>query len=313
MRLPLWLGLFGFAFFTIATSLTQVKPAERLVVRRFGKILPERPGPGLHIGLPWGIDQVERVDISGERRVSVGFDPRLVDEDEDQMPPGQLLTGDHNLVNVQAEVRYTVREDEVDRYAVNRERVDPVVARVSEAILAEWIAGQSVEEVLLRGQHTLRIRLLEELPGRLAPYELGIEIKDASLQPVFPPREVRDAFEQVNQAETSIETKKYRALQDADTRTREAHSEAFKLKSGALADAQEQRLQAEADAERFLRKLANYRLLTRSNENYLDVLWLDEMTRLYARMGETNRIDSLGDFLERGGLNVFMSPVPKKK
>src|SRR5206468_2364864 len=86
--------------YTAASALTQVQPGERAVVRRFGRLLAEKPGPGLYRGLPWGMETVERVPVGRVRRISIG----VIDNDEpnpDVVPAGQLVTGDHNLVNVQ--------------------------------------------------------------------------------------------------------------------------------------------------------------------------------------------------------------------
>src|SRR5262245_62159002 len=85
---------------SLLTGVTQVQPGEVAVVRRFGRVLEERPRPGLYIGLPWGIDRVDRVAVDRVRRVTVGY----AGESEilDSVPAGQMLTGDHNLVNIQA-------------------------------------------------------------------------------------------------------------------------------------------------------------------------------------------------------------------
>ena len=91
-----------------ATGLYQVLPGEVAVVRRFGRVLPERPEPGLHLGLPWGMDRVDRVAVDQLRRVVVGYQ----EGGDAAMPAGQLLTGDHNLVNVQVTIYYKVRPDE---------------------------------------------------------------------------------------------------------------------------------------------------------------------------------------------------------
>src|SRR5262249_41723441 len=91
---------------SLVTGLTQVRPGERVVVRRCGKVIAT-PGPGLWVGLPWGLDRIDRVPVDLVRRVSVGYQP----DDEGfgpSAPPGQLLTGDHNLVNVQVVAHYTV-------------------------------------------------------------------------------------------------------------------------------------------------------------------------------------------------------------
>src|SRR3954470_14426617 len=93
----------------LLTGVSEVRPGERAVIRRFGRVLPDRPGPGLHVGLPWGIDVVERISVGGVRRVTVGY---RGDSEEDDSPDGQMLTGDHNLVNVQADIHYTVHETE---------------------------------------------------------------------------------------------------------------------------------------------------------------------------------------------------------
>src|SRR5262249_30979535 len=83
----------------LLTGVTFVRPGERLVVRRFGRVLEEKPAPGLWLGLPWGIDRVDRVSVSTPQLVVVGYQPQA--EDEGASTAGQLLTGDHNLVNVQ--------------------------------------------------------------------------------------------------------------------------------------------------------------------------------------------------------------------
>src|SRR5262249_34341457 len=122
------------------TGLTQVRPGERAVVRRFGRVLEEKPRPGLWVGLPWGLDRLDRVPVDLVRRVTIGYPP---DTDEDGLttPPGQLLTGDQNLVNVQVLIDYAVQEEQVEDYVVQQDRVEGVLARAAEAVVAEWVAA----------------------------------------------------------------------------------------------------------------------------------------------------------------------------
>src|SRR5215471_11419711 len=83
----------------LLTGIAQVRPEERAVVRRFGQVVA-RPGPGLWIGFPWGIDRVDRVPIHTTQQLTVGYNPDTW-SDVAGTPAGQLITGDHNLVNVQ--------------------------------------------------------------------------------------------------------------------------------------------------------------------------------------------------------------------
>src|SRR5205807_263791 len=104
-------------------------------------------------------------------------------------------------------------------------------------------------------------------------------------------------FDRLAQAQTEIRTKVNQAEQEADRRRREAEADIYRMKRQAAAYATEQKLQAQAEAESFRKRLAQYRKLSRDNPAYLNALWQDEMTRLYAKMQEAGRIDVLDHFL----------------
>src|SRR5262249_54339414 len=71
MRYLLILAVLAFLGFLV-TGMTQIRPDERVVVRRFGKVVAT-PGPGLWVGLPWGLDRIDRVTVDQVRRVVVGY------------------------------------------------------------------------------------------------------------------------------------------------------------------------------------------------------------------------------------------------
>jgi modulator of FtsH protease HflK len=311
-----WLLLVGvllFAVFTAATALTQVEPGERAVVRRFGRLRADHPGPGLYRGLPWGMDRVDRVAVGKVRRLRVGFTGAESD-DPSGTPAGQMVTGDHNLVNVQAEIYYKVNEDEVDRFALQADRVEPLLARLAEAALAEWIAGRTVDDVLVRGKLELPAHVRQVMHERLRPYELGVEVEQASIIGLNPPDEVKTAFDDVAKAQTKIRTQVNQAEQAKERRLSETRAEVFHKERQAAAYAQEQKLQAEAEAVAFLKQLAQYTALAAKDSDYLNTLWLDAMTRMYAQMKEAGRIDVLDHYLGKEGLNITQFPLlPKRK
>src|SRR5262249_31634641 len=147
-----------------------------------------KPGPGLFIGLPWGLDQVDRIPVGLVRSVTIGTPEGEAEE------PTALLTGDHNLVTAQADINYRVIEDQVERFALQRDRVNAVVARTAEAAMAEWVAGRDVDTVLLRGKAVLPGWLVGQLRERLAPYQLGVQVESVSVAILLPPKDVRAAF-----------------------------------------------------------------------------------------------------------------------
>lgn len=112
----------------LLTGVAQVRRGERGVVRRFGRVLDHQPEPGLWVGLPWGMDRLDRVEVDTVRSVEVGY----VDDQagvEGVMPAGQLLTGDHNLVNARVVVYYKVRPDEAAAFVLAGEQVTRILSR----------------------------------------------------------------------------------------------------------------------------------------------------------------------------------------
>jgi modulator of FtsH protease HflK len=295
----------------LATGVAQVQPGERVVVRRFGRVVA-KPGPGLWVGLPWGIDRVDRVPIDLVKSVTVGFQPG---SDEGPFTPsGQLVTGDHNLVNVQVVLDYAVREDEVEAFVLHAERVDGVVARAAESVLADWVAGRGVDDVLLNGKGHLPPALVRRVQERIEPYGLGIQLQAASVAYLLPPDDVRHAFDEVTRAQAAIRTREQEARQVAERRKWEAETERVRLEQTTAAYAYERIELARAEAETFVKRLEQYHRLRQSNPDVLSAIWWDEMGRLLARMKENGRIDLLDNHLGADGLDItHFAPRPGKR
>jgi membrane protease subunit HflK len=295
----------------LLTGLTQVRPGERAVVRRFGRVLSYKPEPGLWVGLPWGMDRVERVSVDLVRPVAVGYQQR---EDEDLVTPaGQLLTGDHNLVNLQVVLNYSVQPDHVDEYVIQADRVDSLIARAAETLLAEWVAGRTIDEVLIDGKSLLPRWLVEQTRERLEGYRLGVFIQDASVTHLLPPADVKDAFDNVTRAQTEIRTGLHKAEREAAQSLRSAQAEQYRMGQQATAAAAEQLLLAHADADSFERRLEQYRKLRRDNPAFLSGIWWEEMGKLFAQMRARGQIDLLDSHLANGELDIITAPLQKKK
>src|SRR5262249_33277491 len=212
-----------------------VRPGERAVIRRFGRVLDEKPEPGLWIGLPWGMETVDRVAVDLLRPVDVGYRPNA--DDDQTTPAGQLLTGDHNLVNLRVVVHYRVQPEQVEDFVAQQSAdggassINYLVGLATESLLAEWVASRDVDEVLLQGKAELARWLVDRqqqrLERRLEDYRLGIEVVAASVVYLAPPEEVKEAFDRVTQAQTEIRTKTNAAESRARDLLRQKESEKF--------------------------------------------------------------------------------------
>lgn len=304
----------------LLTGVTQIRPGERAVVRRFGKVV-DVPRPGLYLGLPWGMDRVDRVPADLLRRVTVGYQP---DRDDDSLttPPGQLLTGDHNLINLQVVLDYAVdqgsrdsasKEDQVVDYVLHADRTDALVARSAEAALAEWVAQRNVDEVLIRGKALLPNWLVSRTQERIAPYRLGIRIQSASVAHLLPPERVKPAFDEVTRAQTAIRTREYQARQAAERILRNAEIDRVKLEREAAANANALLTMARTEAEMFEKRVQEYHRLRQQNPDILAAIWWEEMSKVFFRLKQSGRIDLLDKHIAGNGLDITQfAPQPKR-
>jgi len=292
----------------LLTGVTTVRPDERAVVRRFGKVV-DVPRPGLYIGLPWGMDRVDRVPAGLVRRVPVGY-PRDWLDDGQSSPPGQMLTGDHNLVNLQVEVHYTADQEAgpeaVVEYVLHADRTDALVARIAETVMAEWVAQRNVDDVLLLGKAQLPNWVVKQSQQRLASYALGVRIQSASVSYLLPPDAVKSAFDDVTKAQTNKETRLTQAVQEANRIRREAEMERVKLEQATAAEVKATVALAQTEADSFKRRVQQYQKLRQQNPDILAAIWWDEMSRVFYRMKERGRIDLLDNRLGADGLDITL-------
>jgi len=234
------------------SGLTQVNADEVALVRRFGRPVSEEPlGPGLYWFWPWPIDHVLRVQPDRVRSVEVGF--RTVQADR---PPatGQtwasghgggtkrmgdeavMITGDGNLVEVQASVRYRIDQPRVYYFEVG----DPETAlrAVTEASLREAVAAQPFLDLLTVNRQKFQADVLARIERRCqaqGPHGLGVRLEGLSLHDLHPPADVVEAYYEVA-----------KAMEGHDQRINAATAAATRKKSDAEAQALE--VQREADS-----------------------------------------------------------------
>ncbi len=310
MRRSLYLALIALLGYSL-TGVAQVGPDERAVVRRFGRVVA-RPGPGLWIGFPYGIDRIDRVPVRVVRQLLVGYNP-AESSDAPGLPTGQLLTGDQNLVNLKLVVEYAIddRDGALENYVVNRDRVEAALYRETESLAADWIGSRTVDRVL-GGRTILTQWIATRLPARLDRQNLGIVLQRVSVEYLAAPEEVRDAFEAVNQAQTNIRTRKNQAEQEAEKQSNEANTFQYRLQNEAAAYRNETETLARTEAGAFEARRLQATRLRATNPDFLAAIWREEIGLLLAELKSRSRIELLDDFLGPNGLELNQF-VPSKK
>jgi len=278
----------------LATGLYQVRPGELAVVRRFGRVLDEPALPGLNLGLPWGLDRVDRIAVDERRQLQVGF---VAGEEtrQETVPEGQMLTGDNNLVDVRASIFYHVDRETpgaVARYVLNADRIPATLTRAAESALAECLASQKVDAVLLGQARGLESEVQRHLTETLQGYSLGIVIESVNLTYIQPPTELAEVFRQVNRARTMKEIAEREALNAREIEISSARQQSQKTLSEAQASARDRVLRAQAEAASFTALWAQHSSLGPGAESALLTLYLKEMQGILGRFQVRTLSDS---------------------
>jgi Cu+-exporting ATPase len=247
-----------------ANGFTQIGPDEQGIVLRFGRPVATLE-PGLSYCWPWPIDRVVRVQPDRVRTVEVGFRAPAAGKAETRLAwasthggdsssrldeEALMITGDSNLVVIQATVRYKIVSPAVYLFEVND--VDSIVRAATESVLRTTVAGRPFLELLTNQREQFQSDVLQRLQKHCADYHLGIAFEGFSLHDLHPPQQVVRAYYEVAKAMEEYDTQKMKAEAEALTLTRDAEADYQDKIRKTVADNAVKIHQAQADAKAFL-------------------------------------------------------------
>ena len=267
----------------LATGVTVVQQDEIGIVRRFGAVLREPWGPGLHWGLPWGLDLVDRIKPGQTRTLTVGArDPQSAPLAQAPNPENDdFLTGDLNVVTAQAILQYRVLDPVAFLFAARS--VDATLAAVAESALTQALAGQSIDDVLTTGRAEVADRMLRAVQERADLQGLGVSIRAVRLGRVAPPVPVAPAFADAARARSDRRQAVTRAEEYRDRAQADARSQAREIADRGAGQFDRLVQGARGDADRFTKVLAESRKDLTATRQRLYLEALAELLPRFAR------------------------------
>ncbi len=245
------------------SGVTLVEQDRRGIYERLGEPVAVW-GPGAHLGLPWPLGRVRRVDYGLVHTVPLRGGapaepnspaeapaPQTADRLWDQVHPSEisyLLASRESdgrqgfqTVNVDMTVLYQVGLDEASArkaaYAV--ELPDQLVRSEAGRLMVRELAGMELADALGAGRETLTEGLQARLQTALDAFDSGISLLGISIEAIHPPPAAADAYHAVQAAEivanTAISTERGRALAAA-ARDRQQAAELVLTAEGAAAE-----------------------------------------------------------------------------
>ncbi|MEQ9037991.1 MAG: FtsH protease activity modulator HflK [Silicimonas sp.] len=212
-------GLWAFS------SFYTVRPEEQSVELFLGEF-SSIGQPGLNFA-PWPLVTYEVVPVTREQSEDIGTG-RAGSSGGD----GLMLTTDENIVDIDFQVVWNINNPA--DYLFNLRDGPQTVRAVSESAMREIVAGSELAPLLNRDRGVTAQRAQELIQSTLDSYQAGINVVRVNLDKADPPREVIDAFRDVQAAE-----------QERDRLERQADAYANRVLAGARGEAAQILEQAE--------------------------------------------------------------------
>ena len=167
-----------------------------------------------------------------------------------------MLTSDQNISDLDYTVLFRVKD--AGQFLFNLRDPEETVKVISESVLREVVGKTRLEDLLTVSRQSVERESRTLLQDLLDEYEAGILIQSIQLQDVNPPKEVIDAFDDVQKARQDKEKTVNQAEAYSNTIVPEARGKAEKILQEAEGYKNKLIKQAEGEASRFLQVLETY-------------------------------------------------------
>ena len=244
----------------IISGFYQIQPNEQGVVLRFGAY-NRTTDSGLHYHLPMPIETVEKVNMTQERSINLGvgdnnssrnfIQSRSANSVEyNAFTDSHMLTGDENIVDINLTVVWIIKDAKDFLFKVRSPEQTIQVA--AQSILREVVGQSNMQPIITGDRGKVEDDSKEELQKLLDSFESGIQIVRVKLQKADPPKQVVDAFNEVQRARADMERFKNEAEAYRNEILPKARGEAEQRLQNAQAYKESSINRAKGDAERFL-------------------------------------------------------------
>lgn len=281
-------------------SYTVIDARQVGVVLRFGQFSRVLP-PGFHLKAPSPVETVTKVEMTQVRSISDNV---------------SMLTRDENIIAIDFNVQYQVSDARKFLYS-NNDIENGTMKNASEAAVRSVVGANIMDNILTTpgvdtpapaqapvagvapaAKETLQQQTRDILQATLDKYDAGILVTGVSFQNVSPPKEVKDAFDDVNAAREDKQSEENKARAYESQVVPVARGDASRIAAEAQGERVERIARANGDVDRFNALLKEYRAAPEVTRRRL---WLETVEEVMA--GNPKVVDGTN------GKNIIQLPV----
>ena len=181
-----------------------VDDKQQAVVTTFGKVT-DITDAGVHFKIPFGIQQVQKVDVNVYQKIELGYNSMGDDYyGVTNTSESTMITGDYNIVNVDFFVEYKISDPVAYLYSSNNPEL--ILRNLIQSQVRNVVGSSSVDAVLTDGKENIQMQVKELVTQILEEYDIGLTLVDVKIQDSEPPtQEVIEAFKAVETAKQQAE------------------------------------------------------------------------------------------------------------
>lgn len=284
----------------LVSSYTVIDARQVGVVLRFGQFSRVLP-PGFHLKAPSPVETVTKVEMTQVRSISDNV---------------SMLTRDENIIAIDFNVQYQVSDARKFLYS-NNDIENGTMKNASEAAVRSVVGANIMDNILTTpgvdtptpaqapvagvapaAKETLQQQTRDILQATLDKYDAGILVTGVSFQNVSPPKEVKDAFDDVNAAREDKQSEENKARAYESQVVPVARGDASRIAAEAQGERVERVARANGDADRFNALLKEYKAAPEVTRRRL---WLETVEQVMA--GNPKVVDGTN------GKNIIQLPV----
>ena len=269
-----------------------VDDKQQAVVTTFGRV-SDITDAGLHFKLPFGIQQVEKVDVNVYQKIELGYSTTGEDAYTVNAGESTMITGDYNIVNVDFFVEYKISDPVQYLYSSNEPEL--ILRNLIQSQVRNVVGSTSVDAVLTDGKENIQSQVKDLVTQILQEYDIGLTLVDVRIQDSEPPTlEVIEAFKAVETAKQQAETVVNDAKAYQNAKLPDAQAQADKLIQNAQYLKQARINEATEQVAMFTAMYEEYALnpqITRSRMYYEAISQILPGVKLYINTGTENGVD----------------------
>ena len=271
-----------------------VDDKQQAVVTTFGKVT-DITDAGLHFKLPFGIQQVHKVDVNVYQKIELGYRTENAGAYDVNESESTMITGDYNIVNVDFFVEYKISDPE--RFLFSSNQPELILRNLIQSQVRNVVGSSSVDAVLTDGKENIQMQVKDLVTQILQEYDIGLTLVDVRIQDSEPPtQEVIEAFKAVETAKQQADTVVNDAMAYQNAQLPNAQAQADKLIRNAEYLKQKRINEAIERVAMFQAMYAEYAQnpeITRSRMYYEAISRILPGVKLYINTGSSSDVDML--------------------